>query len=189
MHPDLLLFFYLFFSSSRRCLCFSACTRRVLLSRFQGFSLKKFIWSPFIFPCFFFIRMHFQHMFSFLSYIATPSYIMASPLFALLLPHPTSNLFPSLAFLPPLIHAGSPSARQRKWKVYVFCSSSTVWQQEGKLLFYGFIYGSVDFWRSAHHTQGQKWRAAWSELLLVPPVELQTSKGGRGVKRLTFHIF
>lgn len=189
MHPDLLLFFYLFFPLPSLSVFFCLYSPCAFVSLFQGFSLKKFIWSPFIFPCFFFIRMHFLHMFSFLSYIATPSRIMASPLFALPLPHPTSNLFPSLAFLPPLIHSGSPSARQRKWKVYVFCSSSTVWQQEGKLLFYGFIYGSVGFWRSAHHTRGQKWRAARSELLLVPPVELQTSKGGRGVKRLTFHIF
>lgn len=71
MQTCTLTFFYsfiFFFFPSRRCLCFSACTRCVLLSRFQGFSLKKFIWSPFIFPCFFFIRMHFPllHCYTFL---------------------------------------------------------------------------------------------------------------------------
>lgn len=102
---------------------------------------------------------------------------------AIVPPLPPPNSFFSLSFPLPLSLATTHRGpREGKWKVYVF-SSGAVWQQEGKLLFYGFIYGSVDFWRCAHHTRGgggnwaeEEWGAAWCELLLVPPVELQTSK-------------
>lgn len=102
------------------------------------------------------------------------------PSFSALLPPlpPLLTLLSSLSFPLPLFSATTHQGpSEGKWKVYIFCSGA-VWQQEGKLLFYGFIYGSVDFWHCAHRTRGAegKWGAAWCELLLVPSVELQTGK-------------
>ena len=183
-HPDLLLFFHISFLLLLPVFFFFFCRylRLVCLScSFQGFRLKKWIYSSFISLFCFFFHIPFYARSLSISPSATHFYIMTPPLSALHTRPSLSELFflPS-HFLPLSSAPTHQGPREGKWKVCVFCSSA-VWQWEAKLLFYGFIYGSVDFWRCAHHTWGAEgeWRAAWCELLLVPPVELD-QHGGRG---------
>lgn len=78
---------------------------------------------------------------------ATPfSHNGASPLC------PVPSLLFSFAshFLSPLSFATTHQGPgEGKWKVWVL-RCGAVWQQGGKLLFYGFIYGSVSFFSTSH---------------------------------------
>lgn len=170
-HISFLLLLPVFFCQYLR-LVFLSCS-------IQGFRLKKLIYSSFISLFCFFFHIPFYTCSLSISPSATHFYIMTLPLSALHTRPSLSELFflPS-HFLPLSSAPTHQGPREGKWKVYVFCSSA-VWQWEAKLLFYGFIYGSVDFWRCAHHIRGAEgeWRGAWSELLLVPPVELDQQGG------------
>lgn len=136
-------FCFSFHTSSSLLMFFYLCSRPMVwsLSRDSSQGVNLFFLSL---PIAHFLSTHGHFalllMYNFLQNIA-PSLCPCSPA-----PPP---ILPLLLYLPshflpfPIPHAHR-GPKGGEWKVCVFCSSR-VWQQEGKLLLYGFIYGSVDF--------------------------------------------
>lgn len=174
-HPDLPFFSYLF-SSFPAYVFLLVHSPSVFVSFFQSFSPKKLIYSPFISLSCFFFHIPFLHMFFSLLSSATPFYIMP-PLSALLPPTFPLLTLSFLSHLPSLPHSCSPRSWRGEMK-----SVCILWQcsvaaggKTAVLWFYLWICRFLMLCISHMGAEGE-WRAAWCELLLVPPVELLTSK-------------